>query len=63
MNVIDGDFGKEGFEAQMAQMLRVLPEIIAYQSIIAKIQKSRYEALIEEGMTEQQAIELCKQVI
>lgn len=39
-----------------------LPQIIEFQIVMAKIHKAKYDALIAEGFTEAQALELCKTV-
>lgn len=40
-----------------------VPILVDCQVAIARLQKARYDALIKEGFTEQQAVQLCQNVI
>lgn len=42
----------------MDEIRNMLPLIMEHQSINAKIHKSRYDALIKEGFSESQALEI-----
>ena len=39
-----------------------LPSQIKFQGYMAKLLRAKYRALIEEGFTEAQALELCKKL-
>lgn len=40
---------------------RNLPFLIEYQQLQAKVTRKKFEALVDEGFTDKQAIELCKE--
>ena len=48
--------------AALKEMQRNLPEIMEHISIIAQIRKANYDALIKQGFTSEQALELCKTI-
>ena len=50
---------KDDLKAAVAAMQRELPAFIENAKIIAKIRKASYDALIGEGFTPEQALELC----
>ena len=46
-------------EAELKQMLENLPLYLQYNKIQASILKSKFDCLIKEGFTEDQALKLC----
>lgn len=44
----------------LRQMRASLAVLIEYQAMNAQIIRARYEALLKEGFSEQQAIDLCR---
>ena len=53
---------KEEPEVSLSRLLAMLPLLAKYAVINAKLHKVKYDALIEQGFTEAQALELCKTV-
>jgi hypothetical protein len=43
----------------LSELEKNLPDIIEHITIMAKIHKHKYDALIKEGFNEKQALELC----
>lgn len=56
----DGGGNVDEMKDAIRKMKKMLPEWIEYHQIAAKIQKAKFDALLEEGFSEAQAIELCK---
>lgn len=46
--------------AAVAEMRRLMPARIAYQKMMAKLQREAFEAYVAEGFSEAQALELVK---
>lgn len=44
----------------LSQLKRNLPAMIEYNQIDARLKRARFDALVAEGFTPAQAIELCK---
>jgi hypothetical protein len=58
-------FGGSNIDANkqaVKDLLDILPERIKLLAIIAKMHKAKYDALIDEGFSKDQALELCKSV-
>ena len=51
---------KDKIRADIEKMKRDLPIFLELTSLTAQIRKASYDALIKEGFTEIQALELCK---
>lgn len=45
--------------SELGEMIKNLSIYIQYNEIQAKIMKSKYDSLIKEGFTEDQALKLC----
>ena len=58
----DGGNKENAFKDGIRQLLANLPDYIEYGKAMAKLHRSKYEALIAEGFSEYQALELSKQV-
>jgi len=49
-------------ELSLSRLLAMLPLLSQYARMNAKLHKVKYDALIEQGFDEKQALELCKTV-
>lgn len=57
------EFGDQSkLVAHVEELKRTLPVMMEYQIIVAKLIRTRYDALIEEDFSEKQALELTKEM-
>lgn len=54
------EFNKDELKGILEQLIRDLPSILKCSKIRAEICRSDYLACINQGFTEEQALELCK---
>lgn len=47
------------FKAALENLKRQMPMLIEHAQLVAKIRRASYQALIEAGFTEAQALDLC----
>ena len=63
MNITEVSFGdKDKLQAAVEQLRRGLPVMLEYQIHLAKIIRARHQALLAEGFTDAQAIEIVKEM-
>lgn len=51
---------KDELKAGIDAMKRNMPIFLEHMALVASIKRAYYEALVRQGFTEAQAIELCK---
>lgn len=51
---------KNAMRGHVEQLKRCIPEQIEAAQLMAKIRRAQYLALVAEGFTEAQALEICK---
>ena len=54
------DFQKDEFSGSVEELKRLLPHLISMAPIVAKVRRARYDALLAEGFTKDQALTLCE---
>ena len=63
MNITEVSFGdKDKLQAAVEQLKRGLPVMLEYQIHLAKSIRARHQALLSEGFTDAQAIEIVKEM-
>lgn len=60
LNLIPGENEKNAMKEFLRTWENNLEDYLKAQTLQAKLIKSRYDALIQEGFTTEQALELCK---
>lgn len=59
---INSQLTNESMEMQVKELIRVLPYQMQINEATAKLTKAKYDSLIEEGFTEEQALKIvCEQ--
>lgn len=51
---------KDEVQASLEMMRRELPKLIEHAALVAQVKRAYFIALVKEGFTEVQALELCK---
>ena len=59
---IDGGGSPNVSKEAIEQLKKTLPDLVEYVLLMAKLSKVKYDALIKEGFSKQEAIELSKTV-
>lgn len=59
-NIIELKYDKNEKKALLEQIIRELPDILAFSRIKAEMCRSDYCAYLDQGFTEEQALELCR---
>lgn len=63
MEVVNGPFGDKSItevRKALEESKRKLPILLEYSVIEAQLTRSKYLALVKEGFTSQEALDLCK---
>lgn len=58
--LLHGDGQRDKFREELRRLQASLDSVLAAQSCLAKVTRAKYDALISEGFTPAQAVELCK---
>lgn len=59
-NVVEGNFSKDDLRASVETLKRQKQEMMEMGLVLAEIRKAHYDAYIDQGFSEAQALELCK---
>lgn len=49
----------DSVRAKLEELKRVVPILLEFADVTAKIRRANYESLLKEGFTEAQALDLC----
>jgi len=60
LTVFPGGGKPDAMKQAVRELKSALPEFIQYQLLIAEITKAKYDALLKQGFTPEQALELSK---
>ena len=60
ITLLPGGASPNAMKEALRNLKEVQGEMIEYQAIQAKLHREKYDALILEGFTSEQALELCK---
>lgn len=60
LHVLNGNAKNDDLKKVLRQLRESLPTHMAIQEELARLTKNKYEVLLKQGFTEQQALELCK---
>lgn len=58
MSEMNGNYSNIEFEMMLDEMKKNLPIQIKYHNELAKLYKARFDALVREGFTQEQALEI-----
>lgn len=63
ITVLHGGATKNELKAAIRTMRDNLPDMIEHMNLMAQLHKAKFDALKEQGFSDEQALELCKQVL
>lgn len=58
--VVEGNFEQNDLRASVETLKRQKQEMMEMGVVLAEIRKAHYDAYLEQGFSESQALELCK---
>ena len=61
-NIVAVDFTVDEATKRLEELKRSVPEMVASNREIAKVLRSKYLALVEQGFTTKEALKLCKKL-
>lgn len=61
-NIKAVDFTPDEATKRLEELKRSIPEMVASNREIAKVARSKFLALVEQGFTQDQALELCRKL-
>ena len=60
IKLLKGGGSPDEFKQAIRKMIEATPDLIEYYKIDAQLRREKFKALVEEGFTEDQALELSK---